>query len=70
MAKGDKFYIENFVQSTEFSVRAANYLVDCLANYDPEKIENALNCLHTPDVLILFPHLAHQNRGLHNEGTP
>ena len=35
-----------------------------------EKTENVLNCLHTPDVLILLPHLAHQTCGLHNKSTP
>jgi len=46
MAKGDKFYFENLVQSTAFSCRAANYLVDCLENYDSEKINEMLETMH------------------------
>lgn len=46
MAKGDKFYFENFVASAELSKKAANYLVDCLENYDASKIAQMLEKMH------------------------
>ncbi len=46
MAKGDKFYFDNFVQSTAYSQKAAAYLVECLENYDHEKMESKLSAMH------------------------
>ena len=46
MAKGDKFYFENFAASTAISKEAANYLVHCLENYDPENIQQLLEQMH------------------------
>ena len=46
MAKGDKFYYENFAECTALAKQAANYLVECLENYDPEKIEEMLKKMH------------------------
>ena len=46
MAKGDKFYFENFEQSTALSMDAATYLVTCLENYSPENIEQMLKQMH------------------------
>ncbi len=46
MAKGDKFYFENFAASTALSKKAALYLVDCLENYDTEKLEDMLKTMH------------------------
>lgn len=46
MAKGDKFYFENFAASAALSRKAANYLVECLENYAPEKIEEMLVNMH------------------------
>ena len=46
MAKGDKFYFENFMACTALSKEAATYLVDCLENYDPNKIEDMLQKMH------------------------
>ena len=46
MAKGDKFYFENFVSTTELSKKAANYLVECLENYDANDIERMLQQMH------------------------
>ena len=46
MAKGDKFYFENFAASTALSKEAAIYLVHCLENYDPEKIQQMLEQMH------------------------
>lgn len=46
MAKGDKFYFENFAATTELSKKAALYLVECLENYNPENIETMLKNMH------------------------
>jgi uncharacterized protein Yka (UPF0111/DUF47 family) len=46
MAKGDKFYFENFVACTTLAKKAAAYLVECLENYDANKIETMLEEMH------------------------
>ena len=46
MAKGDKFYFENFAASTAHSKKAAAYLAQCLENYDPDKIQDMLVGMH------------------------
>ena len=46
MAKGDKFYYENLAQSAAFSKDAANYLVKCLENYQPDNIQTMLSEMH------------------------
>lgn len=46
MAKGDKFYFENFMESTVLSKEAANYLLSCLENYDPDHIQQMLEHMH------------------------
>ena len=46
MAKGDKFYFENFVSNAELSKKAAEYLVECLENYDSSNIEEMLKRMH------------------------
>ena len=46
MAKGDKFYFENFAACTALSKKAANYLVECLQNYKPESFEEMLEKMH------------------------
>lgn len=46
MAKGDKFYFENFMQCTLLSKQAAEYLVNCLENYNPANIEQMLKEIH------------------------
>lgn len=46
MAKGDKFYFENFAACAALSKKAAAYLVECLENYEPEKIEEMLQKMH------------------------
>ena len=46
MAKGDKFYFENFSQCTALSKKAADYLVKCLENYNPDDIEGMLEEIH------------------------
>ena len=46
MAKGDKFYFENLCATTALSKEAAQYLVNCLENYNPENIEKMLEEMH------------------------
>ena len=46
MAKGDKFYFENFAACTALSKEAATYLVECLENYKPENFEEMLKKMH------------------------
>lgn len=46
MAKSDKFYFENFAESTALSKKAATYLVECLENYDANNIEKMLETMH------------------------
>lgn len=46
MAKGDKFYFENFMAATALSRQAAEYLVTCLENYHPEQIEQMMVEMH------------------------
>lgn len=47
MAKGDKFYFENFAECTALAKKAAAYLVECLENYDANNIEKMLEKMHT-----------------------
>lgn len=46
MAKGDKFYFENFIQCSALLKDAAVYLVDCLEKYDAVNIEQMLSAMH------------------------
>ena len=47
MAKGDKFFYENLSASASFCKSAAQYLVKCLENYDPAKLQDMLTEMHT-----------------------
>ena len=46
MAKGDKFYFDNFSQCAALSKKAADYLLECLENYNPCRIEKMLEEVH------------------------
>lgn len=46
MAKGDKFYFDNFAASAALSKEAALYLVKCLENYDPALLEQMMVTMH------------------------
>ena len=46
MAKGDKFYFENFVSNAELAKKAASYLLECFEDYDASKIEEMLTKMH------------------------
>lgn len=61
MAKGDKFYFENFSACATLAKSAANYLVECLENYDADKIEEMLVQMHT------FEHSADMKKHEMNE---
>ena len=47
MAKGDKFYFENYAECATLAKKAATYLVECLENYDLNNIEKMLEQMHT-----------------------
>lgn len=47
MAKGDRFYFENFIAHAELCCSAAAYLEKCLANYDCTKIEEMIRKMHS-----------------------
>ena len=42
MAKGDHFYYENFAACAALAKQAASYLVECLEDYDHERLEDML----------------------------
>lgn len=42
----DRFYYENFIAAADCSCNAANYLIECLTNYDPSNIKNMLETMH------------------------
>lgn len=45
--KADRFYFENFIAATDCACKAADYLVESLSSYDPEKIVPMLETMHT-----------------------
>lgn len=46
MAKADKVFFENLVEAANSSCKAAEYLVECLENYNPENITDMLEKMH------------------------
>lgn len=44
--KADHFYYENFVEAAGYSCQAADYLVECLKNYDYSGITRMLETMH------------------------
>lgn len=46
MAKGDKFYYENFAECTALAKKATAYLVECLENYDSANLQKMLEEMH------------------------
>ncbi len=61
MAKGDKFYFENFSECSALAKKAAAYLVECLENYDSDKIQVMLEKMH------MFEHSADMKKHEMNE---
>lgn len=45
-SKQDRFYFENFIEAAECSGNAAKYLIDCLKDYNPEKLNDMLESMH------------------------
>lgn len=45
-SKTDRFYFENFVSAAEYACKAADFLVNCLSNYDLGRIEHMLSVMH------------------------
>lgn len=46
MAKNDNYYFDTFVSCIKISKEAAEYLVNALENFDPEKLETQVAELH------------------------
>ena len=46
MAKADRLYFENLVESAECACKAAGYLVECLSNYQPDGLQGMLESMH------------------------
>ena len=61
MAKGDKFYFENFAECAALAKKAASYLVECLENYDANNIDKMLEEMH------VFEHSADMKKHEMNE---
>jgi predicted phosphate transport protein (TIGR00153 family) len=47
MAKADRFYFQNFIEAADTSCKAATYLLECLQNYHPDRIQDMLDTMHT-----------------------
>lgn len=54
--KADRFYFDNLISAAEFGCKAANYLKDCLDDFDMNNIEQMLDEMHT------FEHSADKER--------
>lgn len=46
MAKADRLYFENLVSAANYSCAAADYLVECLADYQPANLKDMLATMH------------------------
>ncbi len=46
MAKADRLYFENLVSAANYSCVAADYLVECLAGYQPANLKDMLTTMH------------------------
>ncbi len=46
MAKSDKFYFDTLIGAADASYNAANYLVECLTNFENSDIQTMLNNMH------------------------
>lgn len=44
--KADRFYFENLVKAAEWSCRAADYLEECISDYNPEKLGEMIQKMH------------------------
>ena len=46
MAKADRLYFENLIAAAEHSCEAANYLVSCMTQYNPDGLKEMLKEMH------------------------
>lgn len=46
MAKSDRLYFENLVNAAECACKAADYLVECMTQYNTENIKAMLSAMH------------------------
>ena len=46
MAKADRMYFENLVNAAECACKAADYLVECMTQYQTDNIKAMLNAMH------------------------
>ncbi len=44
--KADRFYFENLISASEFGCKAANYLQECLDNFNADNIKQMLDTMH------------------------
>lgn len=44
--KADRFYFENFIEAADCACKGANYLVECLTDYQPVRIREMLDTMH------------------------
>ena len=44
--KNDRFYFDHFIEATEASCQAANYLVQCITNYNSAQMKVMLETMH------------------------
>ncbi len=47
MAKSDKFYFENYMACATLAKNAAEYLLECLENYDSDSLNEMIEKMHT-----------------------
>ena len=45
-SKADRFYYENFKEAADYCCKAADYLVECLTTYRPDRIKDMLGKMH------------------------
>ncbi len=46
MAKADRLFFENLIESAEYACQAADYLVSCLSDYQPANVKTMLDTMH------------------------
>ena len=46
MSKADRLYFDNLVASADYACIAADYLVECLSQYQPENLKTMLETMH------------------------
>lgn len=44
--KTDRFYFENFIEATDCTCKASEYLTKCLSAYNPDQLRSMLDTMH------------------------